>query len=109
MHHVYHLVDPETQAVRYIGKSRRPRARLRAHIQEARERTATEKQAWIAGLLARGLAPVLVIVAQYETEPAARARESAECHIHRATILNIHDPAKGARDLRAARRQAPAP
>ena len=28
MHHVYHLIDPQTRAVRYVGKSRHPRARL---------------------------------------------------------------------------------
>lgn len=107
-HHVYHLADPETRAVRYVGKSTNPTGRLRAHIEEARQRQGTEKQRWIAALLARGLAPVLVIVASYEAEPAARERESRECHAHRATALNIHDPAKGARDLRREPRR-PAP
>lgn len=102
MHHVYHLVDPQTRAVRYVGKSRNPRARLRAHIQEAAARQNTEKQAWIAALAAQGMAPVLVIVASYPDEPTARLRESAEVHQHLATALNQHDPAKGAKDLRPA-------
>lgn len=98
-YHVYHLVDPQTRAVRYVGKSASPTSRHRQHIQESIERQNTAKKQWIAGLLATGQQPVLVIVASYPTEPAARERESAECHQHRATILNIHDPAKGAKDL----------
>lgn len=98
-YHVYHLVDPQTRAVMYIGKSTAPKARHRQHIQESRERQNTAKKQWIHRLLASGLEPVLVIVAEYSTEPEARTRESAECHAHRATILNIHDPAKGAKDL----------
>lgn len=109
MHHVYHLVDPQTRAVRYVGKSRQPTARLRAHISEAAARQVTEKQAWIAALAAAGQKPVLVIVASYTDEPSARRRESAEVHQHRATALNQHDPAKGAKDLRPAPRRKPNP
>ncbi len=32
--------------------------------------------------------------------PSARQRESAEVHAHLATVLNQHDPAKGAKDLK---------
>ncbi len=98
-HHVYHLVDPNTSLIRYVGKSTKPRSRLRAHIQESRAAQNTEKKRWIAGLLATAQSPVLVIVASFATEPEARVRESLECHTHRASILNIHDPAKGASDF----------
>jgi len=56
--------------------------------------------------LAAGQQPVLVIVASYPTEAEARARESAECHAHRDSITNLHDPAKGAADFA---HQKPAP
>jgi len=49
---------------------------------------------------------VLIVVASYPTEPEARTRESAECHKHRASILNIHDPAKGAKDMHKQRPSA---
>ncbi len=100
MHHVYHLVDPQTRAVRYVGKSRNPRARLRAHLQEATENQNTAKKRWIAALAATGMQPVLVIVCSYPDEPSARQRESAEVHAHLDTVLNQHDPAKGAKDLK---------
>lgn len=98
-HHVYHLVDPNTSLVRYVGKSTNPRSRLRTHMQESRAAQNTEKKRWIASLIATGQSPVLVIVASFATEPDARARESTECHAFRASILNIHDPARGAADF----------
>lgn len=96
---VYHLIDPNTSAVKYIGKSTNPNARLKQHIDESRERQNTAKKAWINTLLQAGKTPILVKVASYPTEPEARTRESAECHQHKTTILNIHDPAKGAKAL----------
>jgi hypothetical protein len=98
--HVYHLVDPRDRVVRYVGKTGKPQARLKEHIRESEERQNTAKKRWIHELLADGLRPVLVIVDSYPSEPLARDRESAECHQHAATIYNIHDPAKGAKDLK---------
>jgi hypothetical protein len=100
MHHVYHLVDPRTRAVRYVGKTGNPKSRLRAHIQEARERQNTAKKQWIAELLAAGLEPLLIIAASVADEATARSIESAHCKQHLDTITNIHDPAKGAKDLK---------
>jgi len=100
MHHVYHLLDPRDSVVRYVGKAAAPQARLKAHIQEARAGQNTAKKRWISALLAQGLQPVLVIAASAPTEAAARVIESRHCHQHAATIYNIHDPAKGARDLK---------
>jgi len=98
-HSIYHLVDPRDHSVRYVGKSTNPRSRYRVHCQEAAERQDTAKQRWIAELSRADLQPVLLIIASYPDEASARQRESRECHQHRATILNIHDPAKGAADF----------
>jgi len=100
LHYVYHLVDPDTRQVRYVGNSVSPKARLRVHIRDAQAKQNTEKKVWIRSLLDRGAMPVLVIVATYNNEPAARRRESQEVHQHRATITNLHDPARGAKDIR---------
>jgi len=99
-HHVYHLIDPQTKAVRYVGKSTNPRSRLRGHVKESQARQNTEKKRWIASLLNQGLQPVLAIVATYAEEAPARDRESQECHQFKDTITNLHDPAKGAKDIR---------
>lgn len=106
--HVYHLVDPVDRVVRYVGKTASPKARLKAHIAESVERQNTAKKQWIHGLLQRGLQPVLVIAETHADEAAARQAESRHCHLHLATIHNIHDPAKGEKDLRRGQPHAPA-
>lgn len=100
--YVYHLVDPTTRTVRYVGKTATPRSRLRGHIADAAKRQNTAKKRWIHNLAAKGLVPVLVIVSEHADEATARQAESAEVHRHLATIYNQHDPAKGAKDLRRA-------
>ena len=100
MLHIYHLVDPETRAVRYVGMTARPSARLAAHIAESRKRQNTEKKAWIKELTDKGLKPVMAIVGTAENEIRGRMIESDECHRHKDTIFNMHDPRKGAKDIR---------
>lgn len=100
-HSVYHLVDPNTSKVRYVGNSVSPVSRLRAHVKESQEKQNTDKKKWIKSLLDRGQMPCLVIVATFDNEPDARTRESAEANKHKSTSTNIHDPAKGAKDLHA--------
>lgn len=59
---IYSLEDPEGN-VRYIGKTRNPDSRLRAHVQKARSfETKNHAANWIRSLLAKGKRPVLKIV-----------------------------------------------
>jgi hypothetical protein len=99
MFHVYHLIDPNDRAVRYVGKSTKPKARLAQHLADAAAGDNTAKKRWIRQLVAAGQKPVLIIAGTFATEPLARAFESAECHRNISTIYNIHDPAKKASDL----------
>lgn len=92
--HVYHLVDPLTRQVRYIGRCTDTKARLRNHCNEAARRQTTGKHAWINGLLQQNRMPILVVVAILEDAEMSRARESEEFNRHKATLFNIHDPAK---------------
>lgn len=55
---IYGLADPETGAVRYIGKSIRPVERVRDHMNE---RSNCHRSHWLQSLKRRGLWPVLVI------------------------------------------------
>ena len=100
MFHVYHLVDPTNSTVRYVGMTRHPKTRIRGHISEARERDNTDKKRWIRSLLERGMDPVLVVVGSAHTEIEGRAIESHECARNIQTIFNLHDPRKGAKDIR---------
>jgi hypothetical protein len=98
--HVYLLIDPETGAVRYVGKSGNPKSRYKDHIEESRLKQNTAKKKWIFELLEKGSWPKLLIVSSFTDPEAARRLESQLCHEHIATIYNIHDPAKGAKDLK---------
>lgn len=58
---IYLLRDPETQGVRYIGKSNNPARRLREHIRD-HSKYRRHKDHWIGALQARGLAPLMEVI-----------------------------------------------
>lgn len=62
---IYALIDPTTQQCRYVGKSRDLRARYTYHLWE---RQRTYKARWVAGLIAKGVKPEMVVL---EEVPAA--------------------------------------
>jgi hypothetical protein len=100
-HYVYHLIDPIDDIVRYVGKTTHPKSRLASHIADAMKRQNTSKKRWIAGLINAGEKPILKVIAEFQTEENGRIRESEECHLHHATIFNMHDPSKGAKALKS--------
>lgn len=60
-HSIYELVDPRTGEVRYIGRAKEPRKRLRAHITQSKKLD-HHKDRWIRELAAEGLEPFLRVV-----------------------------------------------
>lgn len=97
---IYALTDPMDATIRYIGKSASPKSRYKQHIDESRARQNTKKKQWIKALLDAGQQPGLAILHQTTDPDAARIAESRACHQHLNTIYNIHDPLKGAKDLK---------
>lgn len=57
--YIYALVDPRNNAIRYIGKSDKPKRRLETHLIPYNLRNKTHKNAWINQLLKLGLKPKL--------------------------------------------------
>ena len=98
-HQIYLLIDPDNGTVRYVGKSKNPRGRLRQHIKESMQRQNTAKKKWIHGLITTGKAPKIAVTHQIWDETLARLKESETCHQYRDTIYNLHDPRKGAKDF----------
>jgi hypothetical protein len=61
--YIYGLVDPETTAIRYIGKSIHPEERLRNHINE---KYPCHRRNWIDSLKNKGLEPELIYLVKLE-------------------------------------------
>jgi hypothetical protein len=59
--HVYALIDPRDQLVRYVGWAYNPTRRLQDHLDEAR-RKETHKAQWIRQLIEFGLKPSVVVL-----------------------------------------------
>lgn len=60
--YIYSLIDPETQEVRYIGKSNTPSKRFIAYINTIHDDYSPHKINWIKQLESKGLKPVLSII-----------------------------------------------
>lgn len=61
--YIYALKDPNTQLIRYIGKSNNPKFRYNNHIQHSKKnRGCRHVVNWICSLLDQGLKPILEII-----------------------------------------------
>lgn len=60
--YIYALCEPETEMVRYVGKSINPKKRWYKHIKDARDGIPTHKANWIRSLINRGVEPLLKIL-----------------------------------------------
>lgn len=66
---LYALCEPGTMTrVRYIGKANNPRRRVREHMWADAMRLNSHRTAWLKSLLARGLKPELMILAEVREE-----------------------------------------
>lgn len=72
--YIYALVDPETEEIRYIGKSIRPKERLTNHMND---RGNCHRTHWLAQLKAKGLKPKLVIFEKVKAKDDWRVVERA--------------------------------
>ncbi len=90
---IYALCEPDTDEVRYIGRSTNPRIRLYAHEGHARQGTRhVPSSEWVRGLLALGKKPLLRVLEVVAVNEAAAAEQraiaayrSAGCRLLNAT------------------------
>lgn len=59
--HIYILIDPETQQVRYVGKANNVSQRYKAHLNRARKHQ-MHKLNWINSLKSKGLKPIIEVI-----------------------------------------------
>ncbi len=97
MKYIYHLLDPRSKIVRYIGATSRPKMRLNQHIKDALKpkiKPKTKKQKWILELLENNMSPEIKIIGSEGDLSKARIVEEKEVMKHIDTIYNIHMPGK---------------
>lgn len=94
--YIYLLKDPDTDAIRYVGKTTDPARRLNAHIGHARAGKKYHVCRWIKSLLDSGKLPIMEIVdevADEEWESVERYYISALRKSH--DLTNISDGGNG--------------
>lgn len=74
--YIYALVDPNTEEVRYVGKTVNLEWRLRDHCNGSNNCNNPHKSRWIAKLKAAGKKPIMTILQECDGD----AWEGAECH-----------------------------
>lgn len=86
---IYALCDPDG-SIRYVGKARDARARLKQHMRETRRRTPV--YLWIESLRRHGLTPALKVLEEC-SECVWPEREMAHIATHRVNgrLLNVAD------------------
>jgi hypothetical protein len=89
---IYALTDPDTAAIRYIGKANNSAKRLKSHLRDARRRD-TPLYRWIRELLVEGRVPgVIVLNSGSEGTWKAREREAiADARANGTDLLNVAD------------------
>lgn len=66
---IYALIDPETNTIRYIGKSDNPKKRLRLHLTEARtSKRESHRLNWLRKLLKNSQRPRIMILEECNVE-----------------------------------------
>ncbi len=61
--YIYALIEPDTNTIRYIGKSDNPKKRLRIHLTEARKNNhISHRVNWLRKLIQMGKKPRLIIL-----------------------------------------------
>ena len=64
---IYGLIDPNTNIIRYIGKSDKPKTRLSNHIQTSKK-SKTHKSNWINSLIKEKKKPIITILEEVNIE-----------------------------------------
>jgi hypothetical protein len=96
MNCIYALVDPRTDDTRYIGKTRRPESRLRAHCSNKHH---VHSSRWVQSLLREGVKPKMVILEGGLSEEEWPEREQYWIAYYRSHGVNLTNITDGGRHM----------
>ena len=60
--HIYVLIDPITDQVRYVGKANNITQRFYGHISNCKAKTYNHKDNWIKKLKSKNLLPIIKVI-----------------------------------------------
>lgn len=87
---IYALIDPETDEIRYIGKSNNAQNRLKHHILD-RIKKKLPVSVWINDLMEKGMRPTLVVLERVVDWEEAEIRLIAVSRARGDRLLNVAD------------------
>ena len=82
--HIYGLIDPRTNELRYVGKTRDPASRLREHLLSCKLRRKTHCNHWLRSVMDDGARPEIFVL---EDVPSDRWEEAEQFWIGYARML----------------------
>lgn len=88
--YIYALCDPRNTAIRYVGKSIKPKERYKGHLSQSSLKSNSHKNNWIKELLKLGLKPELAILECVYSSEECTWEERERAWI--ARIRNIGGP-----------------
>lgn len=92
--YIYELKDPNTNEIKYVGKSYQPVRRLQQHITERKTKPNRPLCDWIDNLILENKLPILQILQKCSKE-ISRKIEKEHIKKYRQSILNISDKSSG--------------
>jgi hypothetical protein len=97
---IYALVDPETELVRYIGKSSSGLSRPKAHLEPSNLKKHNHRSHWINKLRSKGLAPRIEVLASYPDDSSLSQEEIRYISMYKeagCVLTNATDGGEGMR------------
>jgi len=99
--HIYMLVDPFTDEIRYVGKAVYPKDRLKDHLKDTSN---THKVHWIQSVIRKGAVPIMVLLETIEgsadwTWQEAEKRWIAKFRAMGARLVNSTDGGDGVENI----------
>lgn len=107
--YLYILRDPNTNEVRYVGKTGNPKVRLSTHIRAAKYHARNPRETWIHGLILNGQEPAMEIL-EIHPEGTWESRERFLIDFYRQEGYNLTNVAiggYGGRDLKKPKKERP--
>lgn len=92
---LYSLHEPDTGAVRYVGKSVRGETRLAEHCRASGARGRSRRAKWLRSLRREGLRPACSVIARFETQADLDAAEVEWIAAARAAGANLTNLTSG--------------